>query len=217
MKIEVNQVKESEKIKTKSEQTEKNSTEVDFKDFLNYIPQNPMPFANSLGGFDITNMISEDEISGIKSSYTYDVLRMDRDDAMFFASAVKGEEIACNPNGEIFINNSINVDKSGEIEQIYKSTAVSKTLMNMLTDSMNKNKPIRIDFGNDISAVIKVDKDGRIAAEFIPSDKAAEEFLKNNISYLKETFERESIAYNELSYRNHKKQNKNNNKENKGE
>lgn len=217
MKIEINQVKESEQIKNKNEQQEKKSNDIDFRDFLGYIPQQSISFMNPVSGFDMNDFISDDEIDGIKSSYTYDILRMDRDDALFFAHAVKGEKIACNMNGEVFLHNNINLNSTKEMEQMYKSSPVSKTLMNMLSESMNHNKAVRIDFGNDISAVIKVDREGRIAAEFIPSDKAAEEFLKNNISYLKETFERESIEYNELSYRNHKRQNKNNNKGNKGE
>lgn len=213
MKIEVNQIKETENLKTKTENIEKQGSDIDFKDFLSYIPTNSVSYFNDGQFFNNEFLIDESEINGIKSSYSYDVLRMDRDDAMFFASAVKGEELAC-MNNQVIMKDNFKID---ETEQVYKSAAVSKTLMNMLSDSMNKNKPVRIDFGNDISAVIKVDKQGRIAAEFIPSDKAAEEFLKNNLSYLKETFEKESIAYNDLSYRQHKRQNKNNNKENKGE
>ena len=213
MKIEVNQIKETENLKTKTGNTENQNSDIDFKDFLSYIPTNSVSYFNDGQFFNNEFFIDDNEINGIKSSYSYDVLRMDRDDAMFFASAVKGEELAC-MNGQVIMKDNFKID---ETEQVYKNAAVSKTLMNMLSDSMNKNKPVRIDFGNDISAVIKVDKQGRIAAEFIPSDKAAEEFLKNNLSYLKETFEKESIAYNDLSYRQHKRQNKNNNKANKGE
>ena len=217
MKIDINQIKEKEKINLTSEKTEKQSDDIDFKDFLNYLPNNALSFMPTGTNFNPEDFITEDEINGIKASYSYDVLRMDRDDAMFFASAVKGEEIVCNMNGEVFVNNITNPDKITETEQVYKSAAVSRTLMNMLSESMNKNKPVRIDFGNDISAVIKVDKEGRIAAEFIPSDKAAEEFLKNNLSYLRETFEKEDIPYNALSYRQQKRQNKNNEKESRGE
>lgn len=215
MKIELNKLKETENLKTKNEISDKQDSDINFKDFLNFYPQNTVSFLNDTSFINEEIFIGENELDGIKSSYSYDVLRMDRDDAIFFASAVKGEELAC-VNGQVFMKEGIS-EKIGETEQIYKSASVSKTLINMLSDSMNKNKPVRIDFGNDISAVIKVDKQGRIAAEFIPSDKAAEEFLKNNLSYLKETFEKESIAYNDLSYRQHKKHNKNNNKENKGE
>lgn len=215
MKIELNQLQETENLKTETKKSEKNNQDIDFKGLLANITSNSVPFLDD--NFFIANdemLLTDNDINGIKSSYSYDVLRMDRDDAMFFASAVKGEEMAC-LNGQVVMKD---IEKVGETEQIYKSAGVSKTLLNMLSESMNKNKPVRIDFGNDISAVIKVDKQGRIAAEFIPSDKAAEEFLKNNLSYLKETFEKESIAYNDLSYRQQKRQNKNNNrKEYKGE
>jgi len=217
MKIDINQIKEKEKINLTSEKTEKQSDDIDFKDFLNYLPNNALSFMPTGTNFNPEDFITEDEINGIKASYSYDVLRMDRDDAMFFARAVKGKDLVCNINGEVYVNNNLNLHKISETEQVYKSSAVSRTLMNMLSDSMNNNKPVRIDFGNDISAVIKVDKEGRIAAEFIPSDKAAEEFLKNNISYLRETFEREDIAYNTLNYRQQKRQNRNDKRENRGE
>ncbi len=209
MKIDVNQIKETDKVKTTSDI--KRESDVDFKEFLGTVYQNGLPYGNVFNSelFD-ENLLGEFDINGIKSSYKYDVLSMDRDDAMFFANAVKGEQIAFNPNGEVYVNNSI--AEINESSEVYKSATVSKTLINMLSDSMNKNKPIRIDFGNDISAVIKVDKQGRIAAEFIPSDKVAEEFLKNNISYLRETFAKEDIPYNDLSYRQQKKQNKKNGK-----
>ena len=215
MKIELNQLKETENLKTKTEKPDKNNQDIDFKGLLGNVTANSLPFWD--GNYFIANdemLLNDSDISGIKSSYSYDILRMDRDDAMFFAGAVKGEEMACLDNRIVMKD----VEKLGETEQVYKSAEVSKTLMNMLSESMNKNKPVRIDFGNDISAVIKVDRQGRIAAEFIPSDKAAEEFLKNNLSYLRETFEKESIPYNELSYRQQKRQQRNNNrKDNMGE
>ena len=48
---------------------------------------------------------------------------------------------------------------------------------------------------------MKVSVDGKISAQFIPSDKAAEEYLRNNIGYLAQAFEEQEIPYTELSYR----------------
>ncbi|MBQ2645313.1 hypothetical protein IJG14_07070, partial [bacterium] len=137
--------------------------------------------------------------------------------AMFFANAIKGENYGFTVNGELLMQNMVTDVQS--VEKTYKSAEVSKVLMNMLSESQNTNKPVRIDFGNDISAVLRVSLDGKISAEFIPSDKVAEEYLKNNISYLQQAFEEKDIPYNELSYRNQKNkqnQNENENKSKKG-
>ena len=49
-----------------------------------------------------------------------------------------------------------------------------------------------------------------------PGDKAAEEYLKNNLPYLKSRFDEQNIPYKELSYRQQKQQQeKENQQENK--
>ena len=53
---------------------------------------------------------------------------------------------------------------------------------------------------------MKVDKEGKINAEFIPGDKAVEAYLRNNIPFLKQRFEEQNIAYNDLYYRQDNRQ-----------
>lgn len=50
--------------------------------------------------------------------------------------------------------------------------------MDKLSESMKTNQPFRIDFDKDVSVIIKVNKDGSLAANFIPGDKAVEQYLK---------------------------------------
>ena len=57
---------------------------------------------------------------------------------------------------------------------------------------------------------MKIDKDGKLSAEFIPSDKVAEEYLRNNITFLKTTFDEQKLPYNEISYRQQKNNQRNN-------
>ena len=137
---------------------------------------------------------------------------MDRHDAMFFAKSIKGENYSFSVNGEVLMQNMATDVQS--IEKTYKSAEVSKTLMDMLSNSQSTQKPVRIDFGNDISAILRVSQDGKISAEFIPSDKVAEEYLKNNISYLQQTFKEQDIPYNDLTYRQQRQKGRQNNNDN---
>ena len=155
---------------------------------------------------------TEEDIKSLKSSFKYDCLTMDRHDAMFCAKSIKGENYSFSVNGEVLMQNMATDVQS--IEKTYKSAEVSKTLMDMLSNSQSTQKPVRIDFGNDISAILRVSQDGKISAEFIPSDKVAEEYLKNNISYLQQTFKEQDIPYNDLSYRQQRQKGRQNNNDN---
>ena len=58
----------------------------------------------------------------------------------------------------------------------------------------------------DIAVIIKVNKDGSLMANFIPGDKAVEQYLRNNIASLRQRFDEENLSYSELSYSNSKNQ-----------
>jgi len=90
--------------------------------------------------------------------------------------------------------------------QTAQSVKVSSVLMEKLADSMKTNQPFRIDFDKDVSVIIKVNKDGSLSANFIPGDKAVEQYLRNNISFLKQRFDDENLRYTELSYSNSRNQ-----------
>ena len=78
--------------------------------------------------------------------------------------------------------------------------------MDKLAESMKTNKPFRIDFDKDVSVIIKVNKDGSLAANFIPGDKAVEQYLRNNISFLRQRFDEQNLSYSQLSYSNSRQQ-----------
>ncbi len=97
-------------------------------------------------------------------------------------------------------------------EATQKTVAVTQTLLDSLNESMKTNKPFRIDFGDDIAVIMKVDKDGILSANFIPGSSAVENYLRGNIGYLRQSFEEQNLDYNELSYtrQENKKQKQNN-------
>jgi len=101
----------------------------------------------------------------------------------------------------------------------YRSIDVSKTLFSALENASKTGKSVRLDFGQDTSVILKISKDGKLSADFIPNEKAMEVVLKNALPQLKAKFDEENLPYNELNYKNfnQQKNNQKRNKENKDE
>lgn len=129
----------------------------------------------------------------VETVASFDDIAMSKNDVDFFAKLVE--------NGQ----NSISTKETAEASQ------VSKTLADMLAKSMNDNKPIRINFDNDISVIIKVGRDGKISADFLPSSQIAEAYLKENLPLLRQKFEDNNIDYEELNHREQKQNEKDEN------
>ncbi len=71
-------------------------------------------------------------------------------------------------------------------EAAQKSVQVSKTLADMLAKKQKKTQqPLRIDFDNGISVIIKISRDGKVSADFLPSTQIAEAYLKENLPLFK--------------------------------
>ena len=98
-----------------------------------------------------------------------------------------------------------------EVSNPQKSSQVSKALADLINKAMEDNKPIRIDFDNNISVIIKISKEGKISADFLPSSQIAEAYLKENLPLLRQKFDENNIDYDEL---NERKQQKQDNQEN---
>ena len=82
----------------------------------------------------------------------------------------------------------------------------------MLAKSMETNQPVRIDFDNNISVIIKISREGKITADFLPSSQVAEAYLKENLPLLRQRFDDNNIEYDSLNQRERKENNKDNNK-----
>ena len=85
-------------------------------------------------------------------------------------------------------------------EFFFPSKTVRAFIVNALHEGLKTNQPFRINFDKDISVIIKINRDGSIAANFIPGDKAVEEYLKMNISTLRQRFDEQELSYSDLSY-----------------
>ncbi len=167
---------------------------------------------------NIQNLINtKDLMNTVNSAVTidYDVINMSENDANFFADLVQNTDMSMK-NIAVQISDSLKDNATG----VEKNVQVSSILMEKLSDSMKTNQPFRIDFDNDVSVILKVNKDGSLAANFIPGDKAVEQYLRNNIASLRQRFDEQNLPYTELNYSNSRRQQQQrqrNNKENNNE
>ena len=130
----------------------------------------------------------------VETVVKFDNVIMNKDDVEFFTQLVE--------------NGAVEMDSQAAI----KSSKVSKTLADLIAKSMQDNKPVRIDFDNNISVIIKIGKDGKISADFLPSSQVAEAYLKENLPLLRQRFDDNNIDYDSLNQRKQKQEDKNNQK-----
>ena len=108
-------------------------------------------------------------------------------------------------NGTPVNLNNINSDS------VQKSVRISKTLADLLAKAMESNKPVRIEFDNGISVIIKISRDGKLSADFLPSTQVAEAYLKENLPLLKQRFDEQNLEYGELNKRERQNRNRDEN------
>lgn len=146
---------------------------------------------------------TKDLMNTVNSATTvdYDVINMSDSDANFFANLVQNTDMSMQS-----IAANISDQMAEGAQNIQKNVQVSSVLMDKLAESMKTNQPFRIDFDKDVSVIIKVNKDGSLAANFIPGDKAVEQYLRNNIASLRQRFDEQDLSYIQLSYSNSRQQ-----------
>ena len=138
------------------------------------------------------------------AEFNIDATKIGLNDAIFFINLLNSE----NKINYSVENNTLNITDSTS-QKINATTS----LMNMLQTSFDTKKPIRLDFDNDITVILKLDNKGKIQAHFIPGTSEVEAYLKNNLACLKQNFDNEQINYSYLGYSKHKnKQNQKNKK-----
>ena len=154
---------------------------------------------NSLKGSDFSLKklkLSDFDFESITTDLNYDSVKMDKNDVAFFINILNEANI-------------INIKDEGfRVNETQETMEVSKTLFNLLQKAQDTQKPLRIDFDNNVTVVLKIDNKGKVAADFYPGSLAVEEYLRNNIPSLRQRFEEQNIPYNSLSYH----QSRNNNK-----
>ena len=126
-------------------------------------------------------------------------ISMTQADAEFFVNLTQQNDVSAQ-NVVAQAQNLLN--NGADVSQVKQSSQISQTLLNALMTAKENNQPLRIDFDQNISVILRVGKDGALAANFIPGDKAVEQYLRNNIEVLKATFKEQDLPYSDLSYSN---------------
>ena len=172
---------------------------------------NTLPFSDILNqGLNDDTNISEDS-KLLNADFNYDTLLMDLDDALFFINLANEGQFSVEqaPNGEFKNLMQLEVAQTSVTQ---KTVSVTNQLTELIEKAQNTQKPVRITFDNNVSVILKIDKHGKLTAEFIPGNIEAENYLKNNIASLKQRFDEQNLPYNDLLYRQNNRQNKNKNK-----
>ena len=129
------------------------------------------------------------------SEFNIDATKIGVNDAIFFVNLLKRDG---------FVNYSVEGDKLSIQDINNKKINATNSLLSMLQTSFDSKKPIRLDFDNDVTVILKLDREGKIQAHFIPGTSEVEAYLKNNLACLKQNFDKEEINYSYLGYSKYK-------------
>ena len=140
------------------------------------------------------------------------VKRVDKQSNVTVETIVKYDSVIMNESDVDFFVKLVENDQAEMSRATQKSSNVSKTLADLLAKSMKDNQPVRIDFDNNISVIIKISRDGKISADFLPSSQVAEAYLRENLPLLRQKFDDNNIDYDELNHRQQKQNEKENQK-----
>lgn len=175
-----------------------------------------MPFFDMLAQGAQGTVNQFEYLSSLPVDYNYDSLMMTQEDAMFFVNLTKEGQFSVEtaPTGDFKNLMQIQVAQTTVTQ---KTVEVTNQLTTLIEKAQKTQKPVRITFDNDVSVVIRIDKHGKVTAEFIPGSLEVENYLRNNIAALRQKFDEQNLPYNDLFYRQNGRQNKNKDKNNKGE
>ena len=130
-------------------------------------------------------------------------IKMNESDAQFFLNLTKDGDVSMQ---NITAQGQNMLNAGADSAEVRQNVQVSQTLLNALNESRQNNQPIRIDFDQNIAVILRVGRDGAISAQFIPSDKVAEQYLRANIDELRASFDEQDLPYSDLSYSNSSKE-----------
>ena len=199
----VSETLKSQNKKTEKHQDNQNNTINAQIDFNNQISLNN---ANMMLTNDIAQMIENSASVSMINDKSWVIgfgndsknsLQMNESDAQFFLKLTADGEVAMQ---NIAAQGQGMLNSGADISEVAQNVRVSQTLLNALNDARQNNQPIRIDFDQNISVILRVGRDGAVAAQFIPGDKVAEQYLRNNINELRNAFDEQELPYTELSY-----------------
>ncbi len=168
--------------------------------------QNDIERMMSTNGFaadDLTaNLLSAVNDKTFGSLYALDYTNnmfVSQSDAEFFINLAQNNDVSAQA---IAAQAQVAFENGAELSQVQQNVKISETLLNAINIARENNQPLRIDFDQNVAVILRFGRDGSFAANFIPGDKAVEQYLKNNLDSLKSAFQEKDIPYTDLSYSN---------------
>ncbi len=154
---------------------------------------------------------NEEINSDSEFNFNLDSIMMSIEDAMFFVNMAQDGKfsVETTPTGEF---KGIMQTETLQNTVSQKAVEVTNKITELIQKAQSTQKPVRITFDNDVSVILKIDKHGKITAEFIPGSAEVENYLRANIPALRQRFEEQNLPYNDLLYRQNNRQNRNKNK-----
>lgn len=196
MNISVNDKSKTEKTEAENIRLQKGDEEI--------LTSINAPFSDFLKGQINESGLFVNNSTNIQDiDFSYDTVSMDLTDALFFVNLTHEGQFSVQslPDG-----NFQNLIKTETIQTsiTQKTIDVTNQLTTLIEKAQKTQKPVRISFDNDISVILKIDKQGKVSAEFIPGSLEAENYLMTNVSALKQRFDEQNLPYTSLSYRQNK-------------
>lgn len=169
------------------------------------LSQNIMEMVNTNPVNTINELSDLSKSANFASDLTKTTVNMTESDAQFFLNLTQTE------GNDVSMQNIMSqaqtmIENGTSVAEVKQNVQISQTLLDALSKARETNQPLRIDFDQNVSVILRIGKDGAIAANFIPGDKAVEQYLRNNISNLRAIFNENDLPYTELSYSNSSKQ-----------
>ena len=169
------------------------------------LSQNIMEMVNTNPVNTINELSDLSKSANFASDLTKTTVNMTESDAQFFLNLTQTE------GNDVSMQNVMSqaqtmIENGTSVAEVKQNVQISQTLLDALSKARETNQPLRIDFDQNVSVILRIGKDGAIAANFIPGDKAVEQYLRNNISNLRAVFNENDLPYTELSYSNSSKQ-----------
>ena len=81
---------------------------------------------------------------------------------------------------------------------------LSRKFLALLRDSIINKKVFRIDFDNDISVIIRIDKNGKLNVELQTTNEEMAQNIKDNLHILREKFDALNVNYDKISLKEKK-------------
>ncbi len=157
------------------------------------------------------------DLCSLGIDYDYNSLSINIEDALFFVNLTQEGQFSVENTKTGDFKSIVKLDVSQNVVSA-KTVEVTNQLTSLIEKAQKTQKPVRISFDNDVSVILKIDKHGKVTAEFIPGSIEVENYLRNNIVALRQKFDEQNLPYNDLYYRqNNSKQNRNKNDKEKGE